>query len=108
MTVSHIAVLQPQFLSFPPAAFHSKLKNASLYNYLICLPTIAAVLESILKSSHELSTNGKCLRNLPNLLKMCWKLNPHAPQKGGRKKNILFFLNVLLLHLRAYLSKVEQ
>lgn len=81
MTVFHIAVLQPQFLSFPPAVFHSKLKNASLYNYLICLPTIAAVLESILKSSCELSTNGKCLRNLPNLLKTCWKRNPHWKKK---------------------------
>lgn len=57
MTVYHIAVLRPQFLSFPPAVFPSELKkNASLYNYLICLPTIAAVLESIVKSSRELST----------------------------------------------------
>lgn len=110
MTVYQIAVLQPQFLSFPPAVFHSKLKNASLYNYLICLPTIAAVLESILKSSRE---NGKCLRNLPNLLKTCWKLNSYWKKKekkirikGRKKKNHNFFY--VLLQLRAYLSKVGQ
>lgn len=118
MTASHTVVLQPQFLSFPPAVFHSKLKNASPYSYLICLPTKAAVLESILKPSRELSTNGKCLRNFPNLLKTCWKLNPHWKKKNkktrikGRKrinreeKN--HFFHVLLLKLRAYISKVGQ
>lgn len=62
-------------LFFPPN--HKKIQNASLCNYLICLPKIAAMLESILKSSRELSTNSKCLRNLPNPLKTCCKPNPH-------------------------------
>lgn len=89
----HTAVLMASVLvifTSREAAFHWNLKITSLYNYLLCLPKIAAALESMLKSSCELCTNIKCLRNLPNSLEIGLKLKPCLKRKE-RKRKILNF-----------------
>lgn len=95
MRVYHTAVLQPQILSFPPAVFHSPLKNAGLNNYLIFLPTTAAALESKLKSSRErhgapVQMAEKPPRSIPNLLEAesSMKKNEKIRIKEDKKKSI--------------------